>query len=122
MAGLAALCHARRSDISLRGDEVTILSTHERYTIPLAVHHHPVTKTFSMFQSAEQTSETWVTDAMASDVEELLGFTRPGVAQCTEQLRNMSKTFLTVDCLHLEMNPLAETPQGQVRKLFRSFR
>ena len=41
-------------------------------------------------------------------------FTGPLVAQCAEQVKNLYKTFLTVDCLQLEINPLAETPQGQV--------
>ena len=60
IAGLAALCHARRPDVSLRGDEVTIHPPHERDPIPLAVHHHPVTTTFSMFQLPEQSSETMI--------------------------------------------------------------
>merc|ERR1719278_167066 len=38
IAGLAALCHARRPDVSLRGNEVTIHPTHEPDPIPLAVH------------------------------------------------------------------------------------
>ena len=46
---------------------------------------------------------------------DFLGFTGPLVAQCAEQIQNLYKTFLTVDCLQLEVNPLAETPQGQVR-------
>ena len=57
---------------------------------------------------------TGVTDAMATEVAEFLGFTGPLVAQCAEQVKNLYKTFLTVDCLQLEINPLAETPQGQV--------
>ena len=60
IAGLAALCHARRPDVSLKGDEVTIHPTHERDPIPLAVHHHPVTTTFTMFQLPEQSSETMI--------------------------------------------------------------
>ena len=60
IAGLAALCHARRPDVSLRGNEVTIHPTHERDPIPLAVHHHPVTTTFSMFQLPEQSSDTMI--------------------------------------------------------------
>jgi len=57
---------------------------------------------------------TGVTDAMATEVAEFLGFTGPLVAQCAEQVKNLYKTFLTVDCLQLEINPLAETPQGQI--------
>merc|ERR1719284_1833755 len=55
-----------------------------------------------------------VTDAMATEVAEFLGFTGPLVAQCAEQIQNLYKTFLTADCLQLEVNPLAETPQGQI--------
>ena len=58
-----------------------------------------------------------VTDAMAIEVAEFLGFTGPLVAQCAEQVKNLYKTFLTVDCLQLEINPLAETPQGQVSEI-----
>ena len=58
-----------------------------------------------------------VTDAMAIEVAEFLGFTGPLVAQCAEQVKNLYKTFLTVDCLQLEINPLAETPQGQVGEI-----
>ncbi len=61
---------------------------------------------------------TGVTDAMATEVAEFLGFTGPLVAQCAEQVKNLYKTFLTVDCLQLEINPLAETPQGQVGDIF----
>ena len=55
-----------------------------------------------------------VTPAMAAEVAEFLGFTGPLVAQCAEQIQSLYKTFLTVDCLQLEINPLAETPQGVV--------
>ena len=60
---------------------------------------------------------TGVTDAMATEVAEFLGFTGPLVAQCAEQVKNLYKTFITVDCLQLEINPLAETPQGQVSEI-----
>merc|ERR1711915_578549 len=40
--------------------------------------------------------------------------TGPMGGQCAEQIQNLYKTFLTVDCLQLEVNPLAETPQGQI--------
>ena len=62
VAGLAALCHARRPDVSLRGEEVTIHPVTERDPIPLAVHHHPVTTTFSMFQMAGQSDTLIVCD------------------------------------------------------------
>merc|ERR1712059_96908 len=37
-----------------------------------------------------------------------------GVEQCAEQVKNLYKAFIDVDCLQLEVNPLAETPQGVV--------
>ena len=49
VAGLAALCHFRRPDVTLRGDEVTVHPPSERDPIPLAVHHHPVCSTFAFF-------------------------------------------------------------------------
>merc|ERR1712106_1272354 len=55
-----------------------------------------------------------VTDAMATELAEFLGFKGPLVAQCTEQIKNLYKMFIEVDCLQLEVNPLAETPQGKV--------
>jgi len=57
---------------------------------------------------------TGVTDAMATELAEFLGFKGPLVAQCAEQVQNLYKMFIDVDCLQLEVNPLAETPQGMV--------
>eukprot|EP00090_Calanus_glacialis_P007008 TRINITY_DN15475_c0_g1_i4.p1 TRINITY_DN15475_c0_g1~~TRINITY_DN15475_c0_g1_i4.p1 ORF type:complete len:397 (-),score=171.57 TRINITY_DN15475_c0_g1_i4:50-1240(-) len=57
VAGLAALCHFRRPDVTLKGDLVTVHPITERDPVPLAVHHHPVTSTFAMFQMAG-TAET----------------------------------------------------------------
>merc|ERR1711874_279219 len=57
---------------------------------------------------------TGVTDAMATELAEFLGFQGALVAQCAEQIKNLYKMFLDVDCLQLEVNPLAETPQGKV--------
>jgi len=62
IAGLAALCQARRPDVTLRGEEITIHPVTERDPIPLAVHHHPVTTTFSMFQMAGQSDTLIVCD------------------------------------------------------------
>ena len=62
IAGLAALCQARRPDVSLRGEEVTIHPVTERDPIPLAVHHHPVTTTFSLFQMTSNSETLMVCD------------------------------------------------------------
>ncbi len=51
---------------------------------------------------------------MATEVAEFLGFKGPLVGQCAEQIKNLYQAFLEVDCVQLEVNPLAETPQGMV--------
>ena len=60
---------------------------------------------------------TGVTDAMATELAEFLGFKGDLVAQCAGQIQNLYRMFLDVDCLQLEVNPLAETPQGMVRMI-----
>merc|ERR1719369_780299 len=55
-----------------------------------------------------------VTDEIATELAVFLGFQGDLVAQCAEQIQNLYKMFLDVDCLQLEVNPLAETPQGKV--------
>merc|ERR1719213_1004822 len=53
---------------------------------------------------------------MAKELAVFLGFSGSSylVSQCAEQIKNLYKMFLDVDCLQLEVNPLAETPQGMV--------
>jgi succinyl-CoA synthetase beta subunit len=58
--------------------------------------------------------EIGVTDEMAVKVAEFLGFKGDLVAQCAGQIKNLYKVFIDVDCVQLEINPLAETPQGKV--------
>ena len=57
---------------------------------------------------------TGVTDEMATELAKFLGFKGELVPQCAEQIKNLYTMFLDVDCLQLEVNPLAETPQGKV--------
>jgi len=49
IAGLAALCHFRRTDVSLVDGSVVVHPVSERDPLPLAIHHHPVTSSFAMF-------------------------------------------------------------------------
>merc|ERR1739844_875803 len=42
------------------------------------------------------------------------GFEGELKTQCADQVKHLYKMFLDVDCLQLEVNPLAETPQGKV--------
>jgi len=50
IAGLCALCHFRRPDVTLKGDIVTIHPLSERDPVPLGIQHHPVTTTFGLFE------------------------------------------------------------------------
>merc|ERR1712038_601318 len=53
-----------------------------------------------------------LTDAMANDIAAFLGFEGELKSQCAEQIKRLYQMFLKVDCLQLEVNPLAETPDG----------
>ena len=43
---------------------------------------------------------------------QFLGFDGELKTQCAEQVKRLYEMFLKVDCLQLEVNPLAETPEG----------
>merc|ERR1719447_397623 len=51
---------------------------------------------------------------MATKLAEFLGFQGDLVPQCAQQIKNLYEVFVNVDCVQLEVNPLAETPQGEV--------
>ena len=55
-----------------------------------------------------------VSDEMATKVAEFLGFKGELIPQCAQQIKNLYRVFIDVDCVQLEINPLAETPQGMV--------
>ncbi|XP_061685425.1 exosome complex component RRP45 [Syngnathoides biaculeatus] len=50
IAAIAALCHFRRPDVGIHGDEVTVYSAEERDPIPLSVYHMPISVSFAFFQ------------------------------------------------------------------------
>ncbi|XP_067355374.1 exosome complex component RRP45 isoform X2 [Channa argus] len=50
IAAITALCHFRRPDVSINGDEVTVYSPEERDPIPLSIYHMPISVSFSFFQ------------------------------------------------------------------------
>lgn len=50
IAAIVALCHFRRPDISIQGDDVTVYSPEEREPVPLSIHHMPICVSFSFFQ------------------------------------------------------------------------
>nr|ACO15020.1 Exosome complex exonuclease RRP45 [Caligus clemensi] len=49
IAGLAALCHFKRPDVTLKGDKIRIHPFYGRDPVPLAIHHHPVLSTFALY-------------------------------------------------------------------------
>jgi len=57
---------------------------------------------------------TGCTNAIAFEVAEFLEFKGELKAKCAEQVKRLYKMFMKVDCLQLEVNPLAETPEGLV--------
>merc|ERR1712037_545655 len=57
---------------------------------------------------------TGCTEAIASEVAEFLEFKGELRAKCADQVKRLYDMFMKVDCLQLEVNPLAETPQGEV--------
>merc|ERR1712226_1631704 len=56
--------------------------------------------------------KTGLTDEGAGKVAAFLGFEGDLHAQCAEQIKRLYQMFVDVDCLQLEVNPLAETPEG----------
>ncbi|XP_048852484.1 exosome complex component RRP45 [Brienomyrus brachyistius] len=50
IATIAALCHFRRPDVGIQGEEVTIYTPEERDLIPLSIYHMPISVSFSFFQ------------------------------------------------------------------------
>jgi len=55
-----------------------------------------------------------VTEDIANEVAAFLGFSGELQTQCAEQVKRLYDMFINVDCLQLEVNPLAETPEGKI--------
>ncbi|XP_074651110.1 exosome complex component RRP45-like [Tubulanus polymorphus] len=53
LAGITALSHFRRPDVSVCGDEITIHSLEDRDPVPLSVHHMPICTTFAFFEKGK---------------------------------------------------------------------
>ncbi|NXQ27745.1 EXOS9 protein, partial [Alaudala cheleensis] len=49
IAGIVALCHFRRPDVSVLGEEVTVYTPEERDPVPLSIHHMPICVSFAFF-------------------------------------------------------------------------
>ncbi|XP_065489915.1 exosome complex component RRP45 isoform X2 [Caloenas nicobarica] len=49
IAGVVALCHFRRPDVSVQGEEVTVYTPEERDPVPLSIHHMPICVSFAFF-------------------------------------------------------------------------
>ncbi|XP_030781145.1 exosome complex component RRP45 isoform X1 [Rhinopithecus roxellana] len=50
IAAIVALCHFRRPDVSVQGDEITLYTPEERDPVPLSIHHMPICVSFAFFQ------------------------------------------------------------------------
>ncbi|KAM4595403.1 exosome complex component RRP45 [Fundulus diaphanus] len=50
VAAISALCHFRRPDVGIQGEEVTVYSPEERDPIPLSIYHMPISVSFAFFQ------------------------------------------------------------------------
>lgn len=50
IAAIVALCHFRRPDVSVQGEEVTLYTAEERDPVPLSIHHMPICVSFAFFQ------------------------------------------------------------------------
>ncbi|NWU63895.1 EXOS9 protein, partial [Pterocles burchelli] len=50
IAGIVALRHFRRPDVSVQGEEVTVYTPEERDPVPLSIHHMPICVSFAFFQ------------------------------------------------------------------------
>ncbi|KAM9237129.1 exosome complex component RRP45 isoform 2-T2 [Leptosomus discolor] len=50
IAGIVALCHFRRPDVSVQGEDVTVYTPEERDPVPLSIHHMPICVSFAFFQ------------------------------------------------------------------------
>ncbi|KAM4808236.1 exosome complex component RRP45 [Rhinophrynus dorsalis] len=50
IAAIAALCHFKRPDVSVQGEEVTVYTPEERDPVPLSIHHMPICVSFAFFQ------------------------------------------------------------------------
>lgn len=51
LAAMAALLHARRPDVTVRGRDVVIHPTDQRDPLPLPVHHVPIATSFALFKA-----------------------------------------------------------------------
>ncbi|XP_069781260.1 exosome complex component RRP45 [Narcine bancroftii] len=50
IAAIVALCHFKRPDVSIQGEEVIVYTPEERDLIPLSIHHMPIAVSFAFFQ------------------------------------------------------------------------
>ncbi|KAJ7326998.1 hypothetical protein JRQ81_016757 [Phrynocephalus forsythii] len=50
IAAIVALCHFRRPDVSVQGEEITLYTPEERDPVPLSIHHMPICVSFAFFQ------------------------------------------------------------------------
>ncbi|CAH6721531.1 succinate--CoA ligase [ADP-forming] subunit beta, mitochondrial [[Candida] jaroonii] len=58
--------------------------------------------------------EEGVTDALATDIANVLGYTDAAIPEAAKAVQNLYKVFMERDCTQVEINPLSETPDHQV--------
>lgn len=58
--------------------------------------------------------EEGVTDALATDIANVLGYTDAAIPNAAKAVQNLYKVFMERDCTQVEINPLSETPEHEV--------
>ncbi|ODV80099.1 succinate--CoA ligase beta chain [Suhomyces tanzawaensis NRRL Y-17324] len=58
--------------------------------------------------------EEGVTDALATEVASVLGYTDAAIPEAAKTIQNLYKVFTERDCTQVEINPLSETPDHKV--------
>lgn len=70
IAGLAALSHFRRPDVTFDGDLVTVHPVTDRDPVKLSIHHYPVCTTYAFFTNPDDESQKKVIVKDPSSLEE----------------------------------------------------
>lgn len=58
--------------------------------------------------------EEGVSDKLATDVANVLGYTQEAIPEAAKAIQNLYRCFIERDCTQVEINPLSETPDHKV--------
>lgn len=58
--------------------------------------------------------ETGVSDSLATDIANVLGFTQEAIPEAAKTIQSLYQCFIDRDCTQVEINPLSETPDHKV--------